>query len=114
VLRSLVLALLLANAVYFVWRQGGFAGVAGVPIPDPTADQREPQRLAAQVNPERITVLPPASASASASAPAADPAADGAHIGASPASAPASASVSAPAASAASPLNSAAASAPPG
>lgn len=51
-LRLIVLALILANGVYFAWSQGllrdyGFA---------PTS-QREPQRLAQQLHPEMLTVL---------------------------------------------------------
>ena len=55
-LRLLLLLLLLANAVWFGWSQGWLP--AGL-IPWPRdADQREPQRLARQVHPERLQILP--------------------------------------------------------
>jgi hypothetical protein len=55
-LRLLLLLLLLANAVWFGWSQGWLP--AGL-IPWPRdADQREPQRLALQVHPERLQILP--------------------------------------------------------
>lgn len=59
-LRSLLALLLLANALYFGWARGGFAPT----WPGPGAGEREPARLAAQVAPERVTVLAPAAASA--------------------------------------------------
>ena len=59
-LRALLAALLLANLVFFGWARGWF-----VPAwPAPGAGEREPARLAAQVAPERVTVLAPAAASA--------------------------------------------------
>lgn len=54
-LRALVLVLLLANAAFFGWTRGWFAPG----WPPPRQSEREPARLAAQVNPERVTVLPP-------------------------------------------------------
>ncbi len=56
-LRALVVLLLLANALYFAWAQGWL----GSP---PRHAEREPQRLAAQVSPGAVTVLPPKRASA--------------------------------------------------
>jgi hypothetical protein len=56
-LRALVVLLLLANGLYFAWAQGWL----GAP---PRHAEREPQRLAAQVSPEAVTVLPPKRASA--------------------------------------------------
>ncbi len=56
-LRALVVVLLLANGLYFAWAQGWFG-------PPPRHAEREPQRLAAQVAPDAVTVLPPTSASA--------------------------------------------------
>lgn len=89
-MRVVVLLLLLANLGFFAWSQGWLAG-AGLG-PD---TQREPQRLAAQVRPAQLRVVPlpaasapPSGASATASAPA--PAASPAHA-ASAASTPASA-----------------------
>jgi len=58
VLRLVVALLLLANAVWFGWSQGWLpAGL--LPWPSDEA-QREPQRLAAQLHPERIRILPTA------------------------------------------------------
>jgi hypothetical protein len=54
-LRALVLLLLLANGLFFAWSRGWL----GTP---PSHAQREPERLAAQVNPEAVLVLPPAKA----------------------------------------------------
>lgn len=63
-LRALLAALLLANLVFFGWARGWF-----VPAwPAPGAGDREPARLAAQVAPERVTVLAPAAASAALAA----------------------------------------------
>jgi hypothetical protein len=52
-LRLLVLLLVLANAAYFAWSRGmlAFAGLGPV-------QQAEPQRLAQQVRPEAVRVLP--------------------------------------------------------
>jgi hypothetical protein len=56
-LRALVVLLLLANGLYFAWTKGWL----GAP---PRHAEREPQRLAEQVSPEAVTVLPPKGASA--------------------------------------------------
>lgn len=87
-LRVLVLLLIVANAVFFAWTQGVLDGLVGSPRPE-----REPQRLAAQVRPELVQILP-----AAASATPAATASASAPVGA----AAASASASAGAASAAS------------
>lgn len=64
-LRLLVAALLVANLVFYAWTQGWLDDVAGVRA----AGDREPERMARQVKPELIRVLPPQSAaSTSASA----------------------------------------------
>lgn len=63
-LRSLVALLLLANLLFFGWTQGWLDGV----VPAPHAGEREPWRLARQVNPQRITVLTPQAASAAIAA----------------------------------------------
>ena len=97
-LRGLVLALLLANALFFVWTRGGFAGVAGIPAPNPVEADREPQRLAAQLRPEIIQLLP-ASAASAASASSAASAASPASVATAE---PVPASAPGPAASAAS------------
>ena len=65
-LRALVVAVLLANLVFYAWTQGWLDDVAGVRA----SGDREPERMARQVRPELITVLPPQSA-ASAGANAA-------------------------------------------
>jgi len=52
VLRVLVLALLLANAVYFAWGQGLLAAYGFVP-----ARQSEPERLAQQIRPEALQLI---------------------------------------------------------
>lgn len=56
-LRVLVVLLLLANLAFFAWARGWL----GAP---PHHAEREPERLAAQVRPEALTVLPPSSVSA--------------------------------------------------
>lgn len=63
-LRLLLGLLLLANAVFFGWSQGWFAPV----WPAPHAGEREPERLAAQLRPESVRVLPASAASAAISA----------------------------------------------
>jgi hypothetical protein len=64
-LRGIVLFLLLANAVFFAWSQGLLAAYGFAP--DPVS---EPQRLAQQMHPEMVVLLPPPGTQA-ASAPAA-------------------------------------------
>jgi hypothetical protein len=84
--RALVLLLLLANAAFFAWWQGWLAPV----LPPPT-DAREPERLAAQLRPEAVTVLTPSAARSAMTA------AQGAASAASaPAPAPAPADAAAP------------------
>jgi len=74
----IVLLLLAANGLMFAWQQG-WLGAAS-----PTQQDREPERLKRQLNPDQLRVLPPASASAalaeaaSASASPASAAANGA------------------------------------
>jgi hypothetical protein len=63
-LRTLVIALLLANAAFFAWTQGWLDAVVGAPA---HAD-REPQRLGQQVRPEAVRLLP-AQVAVAASAP---------------------------------------------
>lgn len=99
-LRPLVVMLLAANIGFWAWSQGALDSLTGVPHDS----DREPQRLAAQIAPERLEILRtelPASAASAASA---------AHGAASAASATAAAATAA-ASSAASTV--AAASAPP-
>ncbi len=63
-LRALVAALVLANVLFFAWARGAFAPA----WPGPGSGEREPGRLAAQLNPERVLVLPASAASAAISA----------------------------------------------
>ncbi len=63
-LRAVVLVLLLANLLFFGWARGWLAPA----LPPPHSGEREPERLAAQVNPERVLVLPAKAASAAISA----------------------------------------------
>lgn len=66
-LRTLALALLLANALYFAWGQGLLAAYGLSP-----ARQSEPERLAQQIRPEAMQLvlraLPPMTASAAVQA----------------------------------------------
>jgi hypothetical protein len=64
-LRAVVLLVLLANGLFFAWARGWLAD-AGAGLPRHA--EREPQRLAAQVRPEAVAVVPPASASAAVQA----------------------------------------------
>lgn len=66
-LRLLLLALILANLGFYSWTQGWLDGVVGARA---TGD-REPERLARQVRPETVVILPPeAAASGTSAAPA--------------------------------------------
>lgn len=74
-LRLLVVVLVLVNGLFFAWTQGVLA-----PWLPARAEQREPERVKAQLRPELITVLSPkaataAVAAASEAAPASTPAA---------------------------------------
>lgn len=57
-LRALLLVLLLANALVFAWAQGWLEPV----LHAPGQADREPARLANQVNPEAVRILPAAAA----------------------------------------------------
>ncbi len=64
-LRALVALLLLANVGFFAWQEGWLDAVVGI-----SAQQgREPQRLKAQVDPERLIVLGMPQMDAAASGP---------------------------------------------
>lgn len=67
-LRTLVLLLALANAVFFAWSQGWL----GTALGSAQDGQHEPQRLAQQVHPEQLILLP---ATRTSRKPAPDPAA---------------------------------------
>ncbi|MDE2298159.1 MAG: hypothetical protein KGK18_08320, partial [Burkholderiales bacterium] len=58
-LRALVLTLLLANVAFYAWTQGWLDAVVGVRA---TGD-REPDRLAQQVRPEIVRIVPASAAS---------------------------------------------------
>ena len=62
-LRALVIALALANLAFWSWTQGWLDGVVGVRA----SGDREPERLARQVRPESVRILP-ATATATATA----------------------------------------------
>ena len=68
-LRALVLALLLANVAFYAWTQGWLDAVVGVRA----SGDREPERLARQLRPETVRVLPPDAAGASAPGTAGGP-----------------------------------------
>lgn len=70
-LRALLVVLLLANLGFWAWTQGWLA-----PVLPPRVDPREPERLAAQLKPERVTVLTPRAASAAVAAASASNDAD--------------------------------------
>ena len=65
-LRTLVIALLLANAAFFAWTQGWLDTVVGAA----THAEREPQRLGQQVRPEAVRLLPAPVALAASAPPA--------------------------------------------
>lgn len=71
-LRVLVVALLLANGLFYAWAQGWLS-----PWVPARAEQREPGRLQQQVQPERVTVLSARDAGAMLAAAAASAAASG-------------------------------------
>lgn len=79
-LRAVLIGLLLANVLFFGWARGWF----GAAWPPPGDSQREPERMASQLRPERFVLLGPDAARARA-APAPAPAtapASGASAGA--------------------------------
>ena len=61
-LRALVVLLILVNLVFWVWAQGWLDGFTSMRA---TGD-REPERMARQVRPQTLRILPPAAASSSA------------------------------------------------
>ncbi len=61
-LRALVLALLVANLGFYGWSRGWLDAVVGVPA----QGDREPERLARQVRPESVAILPPQASVAAA------------------------------------------------
>ena len=64
-LRGLLLLLLLANALFLAWTRGWLGDA-------PRQGQREPERIAAQVNPQAVRLLPPKAANAALQAARAD------------------------------------------
>ena len=63
-LRALVVAMLAANLLFFAWARGWLSPA----LPLPHQGEREPERLAAQVHPELIRIVPPQAASAAVTA----------------------------------------------
>ncbi len=63
-LRALVIALALANLAFWSWTQGWLDGVVGVRA----GGDREPERLARQVRPESVRILPATAANAALAA----------------------------------------------
>ena len=59
-LQRLVVLLLLANLLFFVWSRGWLEELTGSRV----HPEREPERLTRQVNPELVVILPPSAASA--------------------------------------------------
>jgi hypothetical protein len=57
-LRALVALLLLANLAFYAWTQGWADSVVGIPA----RGDREPERLARQVRPESLKILPASAA----------------------------------------------------
>ncbi|MDZ7812301.1 MAG: SPOR domain-containing protein [Ideonella sp.] len=66
-LRGLVIALLIANLVFWAWKQPAIAQALGLP----QQQDREPERLLRQIRPELMQLIPPPSAEAVASGVAA-------------------------------------------
>lgn len=99
-LRLLVLALLLANAVFFAWSQGLLAAWGWAP-----ANRTEPQRLAQQIHPERLRLLGKDELAAGAAAATTASASTTPASGAAAAASAASAAGSAPAAPSSAPAS---------
>lgn len=78
-LRSLVLVLVVANALFFAWTRGGLPWLG----PLPQDHGREAFRMAREVEPSRIVLAPPEAAGSAASVPAPGVAASAAAAGAS-------------------------------
>ena len=78
-LALLAALLVLANLAFHAWTAGWLAPLS---VPPPAADDREPQRLARQLRPDSLRLLPPAEAQAAMAPPVA-------AYAAAPASAPA-------------------------
>jgi hypothetical protein len=110
VLRWLLALLIAANLGVWAWSQAAITHALGLPAWD---SQREPERLARQVHPEAIRLLPAPSKRAAASTPASGASSGAAEADSASASAPGSASPSAPAASAPDPKSASAALVPP-
>ncbi len=64
-LRTVLVVLLLVNALFFGWTRGWF----GAAWPPPGESQREPERIAAQVRPDRMVLLNADAARAALRAP---------------------------------------------
>ena len=86
-MRWLVLLLVLANVAFFALAQGWLAPLAVLS----TSAQREPQRLAAQVQPQALRIVATGAATAAAASAATAAAAAAATAAATPDAAPATA-----------------------
>ena len=64
-MRILLIALLLANGLYFAWSQGALAAFGWLPA---SFSEREPHRLDQQVRPGALQIKPPASSAGPQSA----------------------------------------------
>ncbi len=91
-LRTLVIALALANVLFWAWTQDPVRLALGLP----RVDHREPERLARQVNDQAISVVVAASAAGSRANPPATPAVPASAAAASAVSAASSAGTAAP------------------
>lgn len=69
-LRAIVVVLLLANLGFYAWREGWLAPLHRVIGARPEGD-REPERLAQQIRPEAVRLIPAEAASVAARTPAA-------------------------------------------
>lgn len=63
-LRALVALLLLANLLFFLWARGSLAPA----LPPPHQGEREPERVAAQLNPQSLRLLTPQAVKAAVAA----------------------------------------------
>ncbi|HEU4458696.1 MAG TPA: SPOR domain-containing protein [Methylibium sp.] len=83
-LRAIVVLLLLANLGFYAWREGWLAPLHGAIGARPEGD-REPERLARQVRPEAVRLIPAEAASSPARVAAAAPASEPASAAPAPA-----------------------------
>ena len=65
-LRAVLVGLILLNALFYCWTQGWLDDVVGIKA----QGDREPERLARQIHPEQVIVLPPVLPASQSAAPA--------------------------------------------